>query len=215
MKMAAKKSWGHINKERLKIIINHCGEKILDIGCGRGEYVDYLNKSGRFAVGIDLLDTLILQSKNKKNLMIGDGNLLPFKNGSFDTVLLFEVLEHVMDEKNVLIEASRVMKKNIILSVPYGPEPDIFEYTGVTWHHQTDPTHKRTYDEESLRITMKKAGFNVKKIMKINPIRPETLVLDSWYAPQRLALLIGHFFNKLPIRRKYYMTLVAIGEKNE
>jgi ubiquinone/menaquinone biosynthesis C-methylase UbiE len=213
LKMASKSSWGHINRDRFNIIIKYGGKRILDIGCGRGEYVNLLNNSDRFAVGIDLLDTLIVQTKLNKNLMIGNGAYLPFKDESFDTVLLFEVLEHVTDEKSLLKEAIRVTEKKVILSVPYGPEPEVFENAGITWHHYTDPTHKRIYDEESLKKVLTDVGLNLEEIIRINPIRPLTIIMDSWHFPKRLSYLLGHISNTLPFKKKYYMTLVAIGKK--
>jgi len=48
-----------------------------------------------------------------------DANMLPFRDNSFDTVLLMEVLEHVDDVERALKEALRVAKEVVLVSYPF------------------------------------------------------------------------------------------------
>ena len=95
------------------------GETILDVGCATGEYCHELNKLGYKCTGIDINPEYI-KSADKRGIesYIMDAKNLDFPNNSFDTVLLFEVLEHVDDPSSILNEAKRVAKKNILITVP-------------------------------------------------------------------------------------------------
>ena len=93
-----------------KIDIN---TKILQIGCGPEDIINYFSKGKKYAV-----DPLASFYKNKfkinyKNVMFleGRGEKLPFKDDFFDIVILANVLDHVEFPEKVLFEISRVMKE--------------------------------------------------------------------------------------------------------
>ncbi|MGB3221275.1 MAG: class I SAM-dependent methyltransferase [Desulforhopalus sp.] len=93
--------------------------KILDIGCGRQVLPQYLKTSTTY-VSLDFPETgKKLYHANPH--IFGDASKLPFKDGSFDTVVMLEVLEHLPNPRTALQEACRVLKKNgqIILSTPF------------------------------------------------------------------------------------------------
>src|SRR3989344_7037304 len=103
--------WGETNaeldSERLELIHQHIsGKKVLDIGCGFGLYVDYLSSLGFESFGVDFIGEFIKKAKkNKEGIFIkAKAEKLPFKNNFFNTVLLFDVLEHGDDIK-ILKEA--------------------------------------------------------------------------------------------------------------
>jgi tRNA (uracil-5-)-methyltransferase TRM9 len=104
--------------------------KILDIGCGNGRHVFWLNEEGFYAYGIDISKNLIRIAKAKTTsdmerkpaFVVADSAHLPFKNSAFDSVLLVALLHHLpMYEERLktLKEASRVLKEGgkAILSV--------------------------------------------------------------------------------------------------
>jgi len=108
-------------KRRAKRIIEGLelkkGDKILEIGCGNGYYLNLLNKLdlGFELWGIDCDKVALKDAKkfigdNSVKLILGDGGKLPFKNSSFNRVIMSEVIEHVEDERRVLSEAFRVIK---------------------------------------------------------------------------------------------------------
>ena len=53
------------------------------------------------------------------NLIVADAHHLPFQQHSFDTVILGDVLEHVLKPHQVLAEARRVVRRRVIITVPY------------------------------------------------------------------------------------------------
>ena len=88
------------------------GQKILDIGCGDGK-IDYLimQKKEVDIIGVDVLvrDTTYIPVREY------DGRVLPFNDNEFDSVLFIDVLHHIDTPHDILKEAKRVSKKNIII----------------------------------------------------------------------------------------------------
>ncbi len=112
-------------KTRDTIILNYAkenlsGKRILEIGCETGKRTVVLVKAGCKVTSLDLVDKRKPEFCGKYNFITADGIDLPFKNETFDSVVSFDVIEHINDDKKVLIECRRVTKKNglIILGTP-------------------------------------------------------------------------------------------------
>ena len=87
------------------------GEKVLDLGCGSGILAKKLKEKLEVEVlGIDVTDQRIEKIPFQKF----DGKKLPFKEDSFDTVLISFVLHHTQEPIEILKESKRVAKKIII-----------------------------------------------------------------------------------------------------
>jgi len=92
--------------------------RLLDLGCGEGALLELLGGRG---IGLDMNpDRLRLAAEKGLPVCLGDGNMLPFPDGSFDTVISMEVLEHVPDMETVADEVCRVLRPGgcWIISVP-------------------------------------------------------------------------------------------------
>lgn len=91
-------------------------DKILEVGCGNGYYLNLLNNLGLdlTLVGLDndaraLKDAKKIIENNKVKLFLADAGNLPFDDNSFDKVILSEVIEHIENESQVLSEINRVL----------------------------------------------------------------------------------------------------------
>ena len=97
------------------------GQKVLDIACGDGLLLSALAQKGVSASGIDISEEGVKKCREKgldvSVVDIATENL-PFADGTFDTVVMLDVLEHVYAPETLLQEAVRVSKKYIIISVP-------------------------------------------------------------------------------------------------
>jgi 2-polyprenyl-3-methyl-5-hydroxy-6-metoxy-1,4-benzoquinol methylase len=97
------------------------GNKILDIGCGNGIFLDRLKKQGFGNIaGADLAN--YLKDKSHKHI-IADINVekLPIEESSYDVITALQVLEHLENYFLILQEAARVLKPGgyFIFSVPH------------------------------------------------------------------------------------------------
>jgi ubiquinone/menaquinone biosynthesis C-methylase UbiE len=87
---------------------------VLDDGCGKGEWLDYL-KEGTLAVGIDIEPTNIDEARalfaKTHQFLVADARYLPFRGNSFDLILCRDVLEHVTDKARALTELARTLQE--------------------------------------------------------------------------------------------------------
>jgi SAM-dependent methyltransferase len=112
------------------------GMRVLDIGCGRGEIVRHCARLGADVFGIDYapvatrmtFDLLSMEgSKNrpqgKMNVARVDAKRLPFETGSFDRVLMFDVVEHLYpwELHQTLCEIERVLRPDGRLIIHTAP----------------------------------------------------------------------------------------------
>lgn len=99
---------------QMNLIRKHNKGTILEIGCGNSTLKNYLLNH---KINIKTLD----HNKKLKPDYVGDIRKLPFKKDSFDTIVIFEVLEHLPFEElnKVLKELCRVCKDKVIISIPY------------------------------------------------------------------------------------------------
>ena len=91
---------------------------LLDIGTGTGRMAELFAPRARHVTGLDKsLDMLRVArarlqglSADRFDLVQGDFSVLPFADGSFDTVLLHQVLHYAQAPERVLAEAARVTR---------------------------------------------------------------------------------------------------------
>ena len=105
--------WTRGLERRLELVRRHVqleGKRILDIGCGVGAFVRRLREFSPEVYGVDVdAERVVDGAWEVPNLALAVGEHLPFAEGTFDVVLLHEVLEHVTDDQETLREARRVL----------------------------------------------------------------------------------------------------------
>jgi ubiquinone/menaquinone biosynthesis C-methylase UbiE len=121
-------------KQRLLVVLNLISKrrirvsKVLDDGSGP-MFIAYslIRDFNSHYTGVDLIPSSEM-SKYAKIIKIATGKkidmvkasaqALPFREGSFDTVMALDVMEHLPKPEDAMTEAKRVAKENIIISVP-------------------------------------------------------------------------------------------------
>jgi 2-polyprenyl-3-methyl-5-hydroxy-6-metoxy-1,4-benzoquinol methylase len=127
--------------EMLDLTSRLAGPRILDVGCGIGVFSKELDNRGFKCVGIEWDEELVGRAAQNIEAHLMCAEDLDFEDQSFDTVILFEVLEHLRNPEKALQEISRVVSKNLIVSVPnLGPLADCVEHN-VIMHHFFESTH--------------------------------------------------------------------------
>lgn len=142
------------------IIPQPSGLKYLEIGCGTGFVLSYLEKKiGLKVTGIDInQEGLDYARKRTKALLIkGSIDDINGLNNQYDLVGLFDVLEHVDNEEFFLKTCRKFLKTNglIFITVP----ADMKLYTTI----DKLSGHKKRYTREELSSLINKAGFKVIK----------------------------------------------------
>jgi SAM-dependent methyltransferase len=132
-------------------LVRYLPGKTLDIGCGIGDMLAFKAN----IIGVDINPGTVDYCKNKGlEALLMEPDKLPFKNNSFDSVLLDNVLEHIENPSALLLEIGRVLTVNgtLLIGVP----------GNCGWLHDSD--HKINYNEQTLENCLNKTGFSCKKI---------------------------------------------------
>lgn len=102
------------------------GDKLLNVGCGRGAYNHALKDMFNKTYGIDVNEADImaatkLNDPSKSEFKLMDGERIEYPKEFFDSVICIDVLEHVKNPDRVLFNIHKVLKKNgqLIVSVPH------------------------------------------------------------------------------------------------
>lgn len=100
------------------------GTRLLDIGCGSGEYTSVMSHNFEAVDAIDIeperLELFEQQRPHNATVAAMSANELNFDDDTFDVVTLIEVLEHLVDPVVALIEIRRVLKPGgrLLLTTP-------------------------------------------------------------------------------------------------
>jgi ubiquinone/menaquinone biosynthesis C-methylase UbiE len=109
----ASQTWTAGLERRFELMRRHVpleGKRILDAGCGVGAFVRRFRECSQNVVGFDVERPSVLKGiEEVPDLMLAVAEHLPYKDGSFDVILMHEVLEHVDDHLASLREMRRVL----------------------------------------------------------------------------------------------------------
>ena len=116
-------------------------ENILDVGCASGHYTIHYSRKCKKVFGIDPNEELVREAKlNYPNIdfRIGSSENLPFKDKTFDLVIMGDVLEHVKDENRSMDEVYRVLKNDGLLIIT-APHKGLFSFMDIdnySWYYR-------------------------------------------------------------------------------
>lgn len=113
----------YLNQPRFEFfdrhILNWQGLKALDVGCGGGFSCEFMAKRGVIVSGIDQSAKCIEKAQDharstelKIDYQHGFAEKMPYLSNTFDVVICVDVLEHVTDYKQVILEIHRILKPN-------------------------------------------------------------------------------------------------------
>jgi 2-polyprenyl-3-methyl-5-hydroxy-6-metoxy-1,4-benzoquinol methylase len=192
---------GHHYNAFVRFARKHAGSTILDLGCGFGAYSGALTEAGLNCFGCDINFDYLRKASASGLPVANVDSLLPFSDRSFDTVLIFEVLEHVTDPNVVLREAFRVARKNVLITVPNSEDIERMKANDVTYAHMLSSDHLHFFDPDSLAQLLRGFSKNL-SIERADPIYPFWFLSRSlpFYGLKllfRLGLLKPRFFSRL------------------
>ncbi len=179
----------------------HAGSSVLDLGCGFAAYSDALAQDGLKCVGADINLEYLRAAARQKVSVVNVDAALPFADRAFDSVLLFEVIEHVSDLQSILREAFRVARRNVLITVPNSEDIERMKANDVTYAHMLSSDHVNFFDATGLKELLSTYAADV-SVERADPIYPFWFLGRSpaFYGLRllfRLGLLKPQFFCRL------------------
>ncbi|RYZ09457.1 MAG: class I SAM-dependent methyltransferase [Myxococcales bacterium] len=142
----------------------HRGGRLLDLGCGRGEFLHGFAQAGFDAVGFDR--SRPSAPRFQEPVVVGDYERggLPFADGEFSVLFNKSVFEHVRDISPLLSECHRVLAPGgrLVSLVP--------DWTAQWRHFFDDWTHVRPFTLTGLRECIQSHGFEVKEAVRFRQL---------------------------------------------
>src|SRR5215208_4943423 len=159
--------WAWRPRRALLLDEARAGERVLDLGCGAGRFVDALRGVGAVPVGVELAEAALERARRNVpgadlRLVAPDGSL-PLGHGEIDLVWCSEVLEHVPDTVAFLTEIRRVLRPGgrLLLTVPdHGRlKRTLLALAHYDAHYDPLGQHVRFYTRRSLSRALHATGF--------------------------------------------------------
>ena len=182
------------------------GKDILDIGCGYGWCeVAFLKKDPKSITGIEItesdLKTIRENVKDERvSLAVSGATELPFANDSFDTVVSWEVIEHIPQgtEDKMFSEVARVLRRggSFYLSTPHASFfSNLLDPAWMVAGH-------RHYSRKRLEGYAKRNGFSVEQVE----------ICGGWW---NVFSIVNMYVAKWVFRRKSFFGEYFVRKEND
>lgn len=174
-------TYGHIfNVEFSKKYIKD--KRVLDVGCWTGQFEQLAQSFAAEIMGIDPnIDAIKFAKKTlpKVKFLVGYADKLPFPDYYFDTVVFFDVIEHLPKntEDKVLREISRVIKPEGILILSTGYK----QFLSILFDPAYFLIDHRHYSVKEISNLLKDAKFKINRVYLAGNIIGLLLALFSYF----------------------------------
>ncbi|HUN90556.1 MAG TPA: class I SAM-dependent methyltransferase [Burkholderiaceae bacterium] len=176
-------------------VIERDGASAVDLGCGRGEWLELLRDRGWRAHGVDLDDQMLARCTAlgldvRREDAVAHLRALPA--ASLDLVSGFHVVEHLPLDVllDVVAEARRVLRPGG-LAIFETPNPENLQVGAHTFY--LDPTHVRPLPPGLLSFIVQEAGFGLVDVLRLHPYE-ELALGESADTPPAVAESIRRLF---------------------
>ncbi|MEC4766703.1 class I SAM-dependent methyltransferase [Halomonas sp. CUBES01] len=185
-------SIGELMKEHLPHLANtpplHHGKALLDLGCGRGEWLALVEAEGYRAWGVDLNETNVKITRGRGlDVRYQDAltALAECDDDSLGMITSFHLIEHLSHQqlRTLLREALRALapEGRLLLETP---NPQNLLVGSCNFY--LDPTHVRPIPPDFLQFLAEYSGFEHADIMPLHPVDPSLRLPDEGETSRRL-----------------------------
>jgi SAM-dependent methyltransferase len=187
--------------------------KLLDIGCGTGDFLAGAKSRGWDTQGIELSESAGTIAKQRYGLdvTVGSLNSLSFLDNHYNVITLWDVLEHLPHPLNAFLKINQALLPQgfVIFTIPNLDSFDRYLF-GRKWIGWEAPRHFSFFNSDTLKVLVNKTSFvQIDKKCILGGKGTFFLSLDTWLGQKRFAGLIQKFYPLLglalwPYRRISY-----------
>ena len=194
-------------KERFKVYlplfkkagIGTDGMPILDVGCGRGEWLELLQEENLRARGVDH-NSLFVKQCRERGFEVTEGDMMGYlrtlPNAGLGAVTGFHIIEHLPFGVliDLLDETVRVLKSG---GLAIFETPNSANVSVGSCNFYTDPTHRKPLPSSLMKFLAEARGLCRVEIMNLHPFPDSFLISGSelanrfseyFYGPQDYAV---------------------------
>ncbi|GHT14616.1 SAM-dependent methyltransferase [Bacteroidia bacterium] len=145
-------------------------EKVLDIGCGKGIFLDILKKSGKETHGLEPDTNALKILKNKgHHTFAGDIFTATIEDNSFDLVTMFQVFEHIEEPACLVHEVYRILKPGGYFVFETPNSASQLAGNKNFWRSLELPRHLILHSPKSVENLLLKENFQPEIFVRVSP----------------------------------------------
>jgi SAM-dependent methyltransferase len=144
--------------------------RLLDFGCGAGEFLGRMRVVGWNVTGLDVSEACVERLRNEMGITALAGTLPhpALEDESFEAVTMWQALEHVHQPLEVVRAAGRLLTPGgkLLVAVP-NIDSDPYRWFGTSWYALDVPRHLTHFTPVTLRLLLQRAGLEVDSIRMV------------------------------------------------
>lgn len=170
----------------------------LDVGCGNGFSTQAMQAYISNVIGVDYSQFMLSRHPSRSRLALADALHLPFPDNTFDLVYGWEVLHHIYDPGQVVVEMARVSQRYVLLAEPNRNNPAQFAFA------LADPEHRWVlrYNLAYMRDLLETANLQLNHASR-----------GGWLFPNVTPLWLLTVIRKIPYQFPLGISNWVLGEK--
>lgn len=208
-------------KERQRVYVPYfreaadAGHPVVDLGCGRGEFLELCREEGLPARGVDLNPEMAASCRGR-SLEVDEGDALDYlrqaPEGSLGGILMAQLIEHLeLDQLTELVSlaVSRLRPGGVLIAETINPQC-LTTFSGAFY---LDLTHNKPIHPEAARFLWQWAGLGEVEVVYLSPYPPEHQLEELAEGQDLVSQVASRNFHRLNQLLYGYQDYAVVGRR--